>query len=56
MPKPYRYEELLLEWAEGRISGRGAGRLLGVDHKTFLRWARAEPEREKPESVEFENF
>ena len=56
MPKPFRYEELLLEWAEGRISGRGAGRLLGVDHKTFLRWARAEPEREKPESVEFENF
>ena len=50
MPKPYGYEDLVAEWAEGRISGRGAGRTLGVDHKTFLRWARgdlaSEEERE----------
>lgn len=42
MPKPNGYEDLVEEWAQGNISGRGAGRRLGVDHKTFLRWARDE--------------
>ena len=42
MPKPYGYEEVMAAWARGFISGRGAGRELGVDHKTFLRWARAD--------------
>ena len=42
MPKPYGYEDMVEEWAQGRISGRSAGKNLGVDHKTFLRWARDE--------------
>ena len=42
MPKPYGYEDLVEAWSRGFISGRGAGRELGVDHKTFLRWARAD--------------
>ena len=40
MPKPCGYDDLVEAWAQGSISGRGAGRQLGVDHKTFLRWAR----------------
>ena len=42
MPKPYGYEDMVEEWAQGNVSGRYAGRQLGVDHKTFLRWARDE--------------
>jgi len=40
MKRPARYEECLAEWRKGAMSARAAGRLLGIDHKTFLRWAR----------------
>ena len=33
---------MVVELAQGNVSGRYAGRQLGVDHKTFLRWARDE--------------
>lgn len=46
MPKPFGYEDMVEEWVQGNISGRGAGRQLGVDHKTFLRWARDETEED----------
>ncbi len=42
MDRPAGFEECLLLWRAGRISAREAGRRLGVAHKTFLRWAKAE--------------
>ena len=35
-----KYESLLIQWREGKISANEAGRQLGVIHKSFLRWAR----------------
>lgn len=34
------YEAVLSGWKKGELSGRAAGRILGVAHGTFLRWAR----------------
>lgn len=33
------FYELLEEWKTGRVSARQAARHLGIDHKTFSRWA-----------------
>lgn len=39
MPRPARYAEVYREWAEKRLSARAAARILGVTHRTFLKWA-----------------
>ncbi len=43
MEKPPDFPEVYALWQTGAISGRQAGARLGVDHKTFLRWANKEP-------------
>ncbi len=40
--RPEGFEMWKKEWQEGRISARGAGRKLGISHRTFLDWAREE--------------
>ena len=35
-----KYESLLIQWRQGKISANEAGRQLGVTHNSFLRWAR----------------
>ena len=40
MDRPGNYPEVLKAWERGEISAREAGRRLGVNHKTFLGWAR----------------
>ena len=40
MERPDIYPEVLEAWEHGKISAREAGRRLGVNHKTFLAWAR----------------
>ena len=39
-PKPPNYEEVLMRWQAGEISARQAGKMLNVNHSTFLNWAR----------------
>ncbi|MBR0288232.1 MAG: recombinase family protein, partial [Selenomonadaceae bacterium] len=39
-PKPPNYEEVLMRWESGEISARQAGKMLNVNHSTFLNWAR----------------
>ena len=36
------YRNCLALWRDGTISARQAGRMLGIDHTTFLKWAREE--------------
>lgn len=38
-PRPAEFDRLKEEWERGKISARGASRLLGITHKTFLSWA-----------------
>lgn len=38
--KPENYPEIVLLWKANKISAREAARRLGVNHKTFLKWAR----------------
>ncbi len=40
MERPPEFEKIRNEWAAGRISARGAASLLGITHKTFVKWAR----------------
>lgn len=40
IPKPENFPEVLKEWQEGRLSGRKAAKILSVDTKTFLNWAK----------------
>ena len=42
MNRPEEYEPLKSLWLQGQISARDAGRQLGITHKTFLRWVKAE--------------
>lgn len=39
MDIPLEFEECLLDWQRGRLSARAAGKRLGINHKTFLKWA-----------------
>lgn len=43
-PKPINFEQVYHAWKGNEISARAAGRQLGVSHKTFLKWTRAESE------------
>ena len=38
--KPPNYPEVLKRWQAGEISARQAGKILNVNHATFLNWAR----------------
>ncbi len=38
--KPEDFARLLSEWRSGVLSARAAAGELGIDHKTFLKWAR----------------
>lgn len=40
MSRPAEFETLLEEWREHRISARQAAKRLGIDHHTFLKWAK----------------
>ena len=42
LPRPENYFEVRDLWRSGKISARTAGKLLGVNHQTFLKWARAD--------------
>lgn len=39
MDIPLEFEECLQDWQRGRLSARAAGKRLGINHKTFLKWA-----------------
>lgn len=38
LPRPPEYEEVRQQYGNLEISARKAGRILGVDHKTFSKW------------------
>ena len=40
MPRPAEFGALRREWQRGMISARGAARLLGISHQTFLLWVK----------------
>lgn len=40
--RPMEYEGLKKQWEEGKISARNAAGKLGITHRTFLAWARAD--------------
>ena len=40
LEKPQNYSQIFDLWKECKISVREAARRLGVNHKTFLKWAR----------------
>lgn len=39
MKRPAEFAATLDQWQAGKLTARAAGRQLGVNHKTFLRWA-----------------
>ena len=38
--RPLKYNDVLKEWKDGKISARKAAKLLDVTHPTFLKWAK----------------
>lgn len=42
LPRPENFCAVRDDWLAGKISARKAGKLCGVTHQTFLKWARAE--------------
>lgn len=38
--RPAAFEEIRKAWVRGELSARGAARILGVSHQTFLGWAK----------------
>ena len=42
LPRPENFSSVFDLWSAGKISARKAGKILGVAHQTFLKWARAE--------------
>ncbi|MBR3747806.1 MAG: recombinase family protein [Selenomonadaceae bacterium] len=43
--RPENYPDVRDAWRSGKISARTAGKLLGVNHQTFLKWARSDEEQ-----------
>ena len=39
--RPPEFPAVLQKWEAGNLSARKAANLLGVNHRTFLKWARA---------------
>ncbi len=42
LKRPAEYERLRGQWSDGFVSARKAAGELGISHKTFLRWAKAD--------------
>lgn len=42
LPRPQNYTEMRDAWKSKKISARQAGKILGVNPQTFLRWVRAD--------------
>lgn len=40
LKRPVRYEAVMQEWKDGRLSAREAAQCLQISHTTFLRWAK----------------
>ena len=40
--RPPNYESVKEKWLNGLISARNAAELLGISHKTFLKWAKTD--------------
>ena len=40
MRKPAQFDVCFREWQQKKLSARAAAKVLGVDHKTFLKWTR----------------
>ncbi len=49
MEKPEGYEEIMQQWESRNISARKAAEELGITHKTFTSWARADQRLQKPQ-------
>ena len=45
MPRPSQYADVRRKYENMEISARMAGRMLGISHKTFLRWFWADEEK-----------
>lgn len=50
MERPAGYEKAFAEWQSGECSARQAGQFLGVEHRTFLRWAKADAAKKEIET------
>ncbi len=42
MERPPEFEPLRRQWMEQQISARAAARILGITHRTFIRWSQEE--------------
>ena len=40
--RPENFDEVFSDWQSGKISARKAGKILGVNPQTFLRWTRSD--------------
>ena len=40
LEQPEEFDEIAIQWEKGTLSAREAGRLLGVDRKTFVKWVK----------------
>ena len=38
LPRPENYDLVLEDWMAGRVSARGAAKMLGISRQTFLNW------------------
>lgn len=50
MPRPASYPEIYQFWLKGLTSARGAGRMMHISHKTFLKWTRMDREENRVEN------
>lgn len=41
--KPEQFDSCFQAWQNGMLSARAAAKMLGVDHKTFLKWTKETP-------------
>ena len=41
LKRPENFELVFSDWQSGKISARKAGKILGISHNTFLKWARS---------------
>lgn len=48
MKKPESFSKIHAEWQKGGLSARTAAKILGVSHRTFLKWARQSGDKCKP--------
>lgn len=49
LPKPENYPQVYQRWNKKELSARKAAALLGVSHRTFLKWANGEGDEESTE-------